>query len=181
MGEAVSAGRNVDVAAAQSVTEAVSGTGGEGSSSSFHDTIAPRTTSSTSTTAAESSSNSVDHPLLEPVARSAEHSGFPPGLEWMRGRSGLVISQVFSGRLDINALPPPSEEHRLYSQLEDVVQVSVGADGLTGEQHKTYTDVYGREVTEAEHEAYMAKDAEMEKPFRGQLQHLCTDQHVSQS
>lgn len=98
----------------------------------------------------------------------------PPNLDWMLGRSRLVISMVLNGRLDINNLPPKGQDHFIYPQFEDVVHADVMAvpDGSDEVQTMTYRDVYGRERTKEEYDRYRENEEKMEKPYKGQLKHL---------
>lgn len=110
-------------------------------------------------------------------------SNSPPGLEWMHGRSNLVISMVFAGRLDVNDLPPLGQDHLLYPQFEDVVFANMQAVALGSDEENTmtYHDVYGRAKTEEEHETYLQNEKALEKPFKGQLAYLCKDANCCES
>jgi len=129
------------------------------------------------------SATSPSTPLLHPnhdATTPAQHatakssSSFPPGLEWMKGRSGLVIQMVVKGRLDINNLPPPGQDHLIYPQFEDVVQAEVRAVPFGSDQTQTttYRDVYGRTVGRERYEAYVESEKRMKRPFCGQLDYL---------
>lgn len=105
-----------------------------------------------------------------------DKASFPPGLEWMRGRGVAVAELVFSGEIDVNSLPPPSEEWEYVRQFHsDMIfaqsgPVPVTEDGPEAESDKTtYKNVFGEEVTEEEYEVYLASKAKREKPFMGQI------------
>lgn len=101
-------------------------------------------------------------------------TGTAPNLEWMIGRTRLVIDMVSKGRLDINNLPPKGQDHLIYPAFEDVIHANVRAVpfGSDEEQVTTYRDVYGREKTKEEYDAYRENEERMEKPYRGQLRHM---------
>jgi len=136
-------------------------------------------TDSAQTVAATSPSTPLLHPNHDATtpaqhATAKSSSSFPPGLEWMKGRSGLVIQMVVKGRLDINNLPPPGQDHLIYPQFEDVVQAEVQAVPFGSDQVQTttYRDVYGKPVSKERYEAYLAGEKMMARPFCRQLDYL---------
>lgn len=88
-----------------------------------------------------------------------------------------MIKLVQTGRVDVNSLPPPSEEADFIRQYHsDVISASTKPVlWIEGESEPepgktTYRDVWGKEVTREDYEAYLTADAKREKPFRDQFQ-----------